>query len=355
VFPTLLSFLFPKEKTNFSTFQKDIVAFEEQQMDSALMADNQLFAFNPNKVDKANLMQLGLSEKVTNTFIKYRENFGGFKKKEDLKKVYGLKEDLYQKWLPYIEIEEVEPIEMKVPHPKQAITEAPKIPIELFSFDPNTATKEELKKLGIPRKMINNLLNYRESGATFKQKEDVKRLYTFTETEYNRLADYISILPKETTPPPIAANEEYTSKGVPSSYDVVVQPKVIIDINKATTEEWQQLRGIGPTYANRIVKFRDALGGFASVNQVSETYNLPDSTFQHIQLSLRPSPVFKKLKINEVSAAELKTHPYINWKTANIIVNYRKEHGNFSNLKDLMQIKILTEEWLQKMEPYLEF
>ncbi|NJL77073.1 MAG: helix-hairpin-helix domain-containing protein, partial [Saprospiraceae bacterium] len=36
-------------------------------------------------------------------------------------------------------------------------------------------------------------------------------------------------------------------------------------------------------YANRIVKFREALGGFASVEQVAETYQLPDSTFQKIK------------------------------------------------------------------------
>ncbi|MEN0050270.1 MAG: helix-hairpin-helix domain-containing protein [Bacteroidota bacterium] len=353
IFPTLLSFLFPKEKTDFSTFQKDIIAFEEQQEVSGASTDNQLFAFDPNTVDKSSLIQLGLSEKVADTFIKYRERSGGFKTKEAVGKVYGLKRDLYETWLPYMQIESVKQVKKETSKAKPPIA---KVPIRLFLFDPNTATETELKKLGIPKKVISNLLNYRQSNGSFQQKEDLKRLYTLTEKEYNRLADYIVIEQRETTSPPIAANEDLTPKGIPSSYDAVVQSKVIIDINKATAEEWQQLRGIGPAYANRIVKFRTALGGFATVEQVGETYNLPDSTFQSIQLSLRPSPIFKKLKINELDAKALKAHPYVkDWKTANIIINYRKQHGNFSNLEDLRKIKILKEEWLKKMEPYLEF
>lgn len=352
IFPTFLYFLFPKENIDVSTFQKDIAVFEEQQNKTSLETDNQLFAFDPNKVDKVTLIKLGLSEKVANTFIKYRKNFGGFKTKEEVKKVYGLKEELYQKWLPYIQIGEAEQERKKTPKSKTTIARAP---TELFPFDPNTATEAELKKLGIPRKMISNLLNYRNSNGHFQQKEDVKKLYSFTEKEYNRLADYIVIESAEIQFSPIAANEELTSKNAPTSYNAVINPKVIIDINKATAEEWQQLRGIGPTYANRIVKFRTALGGFATIAQVGETYNLPDSTFQSIQLSLRPSIILKKLKINELSAAELKTHPYINWKTANIIVNYRKQHDAFSSIADLRQTKVLTEDWLIKMEPYLEF
>ncbi|MEM8527086.1 MAG: helix-hairpin-helix domain-containing protein [Bacteroidota bacterium] len=356
VFPSLLSFLFPKEKIDFSAYQEDIAVFEQQQKISIQDTGNQLFAFDPNTVDEANLVKLGLSEKAAKTFVKYRNRKGGFKQKEEMKKVYGLKEELYQKWLPYIQMETLPLVENEKSTAKKELTETAPVAVELFAFDPNTVTEEELKKLGVPKKMRNNLLNYREAGATFQQKEDIKRLYSFTEKEYDRIADYIVIEPKETLPP-IAQNEEFTPKNanIPSSYDAVVQPKVIIDINKATAEEWQQLRGIGPAYANRIVKFRTALGGFSSVDQISETYNLPDSTFQKVRLSLRPSPVFKKLKINELTAAELKAHPYINWKTANIIVNYRKQHGAFSSIEDLRKIKVLAEDWLKKMEAYFEF
>ncbi|MEL6718425.1 MAG: helix-hairpin-helix domain-containing protein [Bacteroidota bacterium] len=354
VFPTLLSFLFPRGETDFSAFQKDIAAFEEQQKSPSPKEDFELFAFDPNKIDQAQLMQLGLEEKVANTFIKYRKSFGGFKTKEDLKKVYGLKDELYQKWLPYIEIEQAS-TSKNGPNSNPAIARSSKASIELFPFDPNTATQEELKKLGMPNKMIRNLLNYRSAKGHFDEKEDLKQLYSFTEEEYNRLVDYIIIEPKEKSPQPIAANDEFTAKGIPASYNEVSRPKVIIDINKATTEEWQQLRGIGSAYANRIVKFRNALGGFSSVKQISETYNLPDSTYQSIRLSLRPSPILNTLKINDLTATELKNHPYINWKMANIIINYRKQHGAFSSLEDLSQIKILTEDWLKKMEPYLEY
>ena len=60
IFPSLLSFLFPKEKKDFSAFQKDIAVFEERQKHPSLVTDNQLFIFDPNEVKKEDLIKLGL-------------------------------------------------------------------------------------------------------------------------------------------------------------------------------------------------------------------------------------------------------------------------------------------------------
>ena len=353
LFPYLFPLVFPKSSTDFSNFDSDIASFEESQhtipkIDQDISSE--LFAFNPNTVNKTELLQLGISEKVAQTLINYRSKIGLFKNKSDLKKIYGLNEEIYQRLEPYIELDTYK--KETSPNVQKEETSAP----ILFVFDPNSASAEDLKRLGLASKTVQNILKYRAANGKFYRKEDLQKIYTLSQKEYDRLKDYVEIASLKSSPA-IAQNAELTTSenDIPTSYDALVQPKVVIDINKATQEEWQQLRGIGATYAARIVKFRESLGGFSSIDQVADTYNLPDSTFQSIQLSLRPSPIFRTISVNEMDAASLKSHPYLNWKTANMLVNYREQHGSFKNLEDLKNMKGLSEETLRKLAPYLKF
>ncbi|HHM21275.1 MAG TPA: hypothetical protein ENJ20_04545 [Bacteroidetes bacterium] len=256
------------------------------------------------------------------------------------------------------------------------ITVAP--PVELFSFNPNTATKEELIRLGLSDRTAQTLVNYRAKGGKFFKKEDLKKIYGLRTEDYERLAPWITI-EKEKSDSGKKSNKEKKQKVTAGKNqtpaiaqpekkrEIVAQKKknypikrtaapVIIDINKATPEEWQQLRGIGPYYAKRIVRFRDKLGGFASISQVAETYHLPDSTFQQIKPFLKTSSIFKKININQCSLNELKEHPYISNLQATILFNYRKQHGNFHNMGELKKLKpgFNEKDW-KRLEPYLSF
>ena len=51
----------------------------------------------------------------------------------------------------------------------------------------------------------------------------------------------------------------------------------VLDINHATTSEWERLPGWGEVLSKRTVKFRQALGGFVSIEQLKLVYGLdPD-------------------------------------------------------------------------------
>jgi len=128
-----------------------------------------------------------------------------------------------------------------------------------------------------------------------------------------------------------------------------------MDINKATLEEWQSFRGIGPTYAKRICGFRDKLGGFTTVDQVGETYGLADSTFQRIRPRLSVDSPVRQWPINQLDAAGLKAHPYLSWKYANAIIAYRGQHGAFQSAADVAKIRAIPAPVLKKMDPYWSF
>jgi competence protein ComEA len=223
-----------------------------------------------------------------------------------------------------------------------------KVTGELFSFNPNTATAEEWKRLGLRDKTIQTILKYRSKGGKFYKPEDLQRIYGLHPNEYERLLPYVHI---EVQAKPVA---EPTRASTETKVERKEYNAVIVDINEADTTTWKQLKGIGSAYAKRIVNFRTKLGGFVSIDQVAETYGLPDSVFQKMKQQLRlNNPSVQQIDINNSTVEELKAHPYIGFAVANAIVQYRNQHGNFSSITDLQKIGAIDAALYRKISPYL--
>jgi len=209
-------------------------------------------------------------------------------------------------------------------------------PLQVRPFDPNSISKDQLTAMKLAPFLVDRICNYRNKGGSFYKKEDLKKIYGLTDSIYQLLQPYIIIRENDTA---------FKKKEI-----AVIS---FIDVNSATANDFQSLNGIGPVLSSRIVKFRDILGGFHNVGQVSETYGLADSTFQKIKpyLSIGVSP--KRININLVELEELKKHPYISYQMAKILLNYRKQHGAFNKIEDLKKIKILSDSEYSRILPYL--
>jgi competence ComEA-like helix-hairpin-helix protein len=218
---------------------------------------------------------------------------------------------------------------------------------ELFQFDPNTLSVEGWQKLGLSEKTSKTIDKYRNKGGKFYKPEDIKKIWGMSEGFYERVKDYIVIAAAQT-------NYQQNNFEKPT-YTKPEKKIVVVNINEADTSALIALPGIGSKLAVRIVNFRDKLGGFYSVDQVRETYGLPDSTFQKIKTSMQLGGSVKKLNINTATKDELKTHPYIKWNLANAIVEYRNQHGGFKSLDDLKNIAIIDEATFERIAHYLSF
>jgi competence ComEA-like helix-hairpin-helix protein len=217
---------------------------------------------------------------------------------------------------------------------------------ELFYFDPNTATIDDWKKLGIRDKTIATIQNYLSKGGHFYKPEDIGKIWGLRPDEIERLTPYIQIAAKETN----YQQKKYETK----TFDKPKYMPSIIDINSADTTNFIALPGIGSKLAQRIINFRDKLGGFYKVEQVAETFGLPDSTFQKIKPRLAISnAAVKQFNINTATVDEMKTHPYLRYNIANAIVQFRTQHGNFTSVADIKKIMLVTEEIYNKAAPYL--
>lgn len=135
----------------------------------------------------------------------------------------------------------------------------------------------------------------------------------------------------------------------------IPKPPLSIDINKASVEEWKTLRGIGDVLSERIIKYRNGLGGFYSVNQIQEVYGLSPEVFLDIKPQLTISGEVNKLNINTASKEELEKHSYIHSSLASQIVNYRTKVHAFESNEDVKKLYLVDDELYKKIIPYIEF
>lgn len=217
----------------------------------------------------------------------------------------------------------------------------------LFYFDPNHLDEAGWLRLGLRPRQVATILKYVQKGGRFKAPDDIKKIWSLSEADAVRLIPYIKIEAREQ-----ASVLPYREQPSAPKY-ITAKTVMPVMINDADTTAWIALPGIGSRLATRIVNFREKLGGFYSIEQVAETWGLPDSTYQKIKPLLQFSGQVKKININTADVQALKQHPYIKYHLANAIVQYRQQHGSFSQTADLKKIMIVDEATYQKLMPYI--
>lgn len=214
-----------------------------------------------------------------------------------------------------------------------------------FSFNPNNLADELWKKLGLSERQIKVIKNYEAKGGKFYKKEDLQKVYSITSEDYARLKAYINIPGRD------------FNKTYPNSIPTFkAKPMVMVEINHADSAQLTEIKGIGPAFANRILKYRNRLGGFYRKTQLMEVYGLDSAKYEEIekQVAIDPASI-TKININTCDFDGLKRNPYLNFKQMNAIIQYRKQHGNYKNSNDLKNVAILTDDVIRKVEPYFSY
>ncbi len=318
---------------NVSIKKKDIQTKQE----------NKLFKFDPNTVNYQEMKQLGFDGKTANILLKYRKKGAKFYSKKDLLRIYGFEEDLYDKLENYIifpknkkkSFSDNKSVDKK--YQKEEFT------VKYFPFDPNTVSYKEMRKLGIDGKTANILLKYRGNKTVFYEKEDLLKVYGFTEELYTDLENYIIFPQKKNRS---EANKNNTNKTIEN---------LEIELNAATADELKQLKGIGKYISKEIVDYRDKLGGFYSKNQLKEVYGITNKVFENISSSIIiDKTLIVKIDINKASFKELISHPYIDETITMKILKLRKELSGFNKVEDLIYYDNLSQEEFENLKNYFK-
>jgi DNA uptake protein ComE-like DNA-binding protein len=204
------------------------------------------------------------------------------------------------------------------------------------------------KKLSIDKDLIkrDSILSILEDNFIIDSTYQAEENYSFYKQNYLSKKRFENPKRKEFSKKPYKEYKTYVKK-----------PLEVFDINLADTTSLKRIPGIGKVLSNRILKYRDMLGGFISVNQLKEVYGLNDTVLWALDtLVLIDSGFFPtQLAVNESDEFVLSKHPYISKTMAKLIANYRFQHGNFGSADELKNIHILDTLKLKKVLPYLKF
>ncbi len=219
--------------------------------------------------------------------------------------------------------------------------------IVMFSFDPNTVGEDDWLRLGISAKTIRTILNYRSKGGKFRSPEDIRKIWGMKKEDADRLIPYISIQGNRVQGTGDKFLAEKNTVTQQSTYKQTAGP---IDINIADVEQWKSLPGIGDVLANRIVKFRDKIGGFVSLEQVRKTYGISDSLFPVILPYLRFEPAnLPKLNLNTASLYDLRSRTGMPYSMAKSIISFREQNGPYQSLEDIKKAFPIPDTLWQKL------
>ncbi len=227
--------------------------------------------------------------------------------------------------------------------------------INYHLFDPNVFNVEDWVSYGFSNKQAQSIVNYKNKIKGFKTKNDLKKVYVISDDKFKELEPFIKIDETKFQ----NKKEEWTKNDKSNQNFERVnhkQFKIIADLNTSSIENLKQVVGIGEYSAKNIIKFRNKIGGYHSINQLKEVYGITDENLELIkqQVSIDESKIIT-LNVNQLTIQQLKKHPYISWNVAQAIVEQR-ENGKLEDLQFLVdKNQLLTQEELLNLLPYIKF
>lgn len=231
---------------------------------------------------------------------------------------------------------------------------------QTFEFNPNTITEDSLELFGFSTELIERFFKFRNALGRFSSKEQVLRLYGLPAILKERLDSSLIFAPVNadvttTTIESRSSTRSFTSKS-PGTWKKSKRRVLKIELNSADTTELQAIYGIGTKLAKRIVKFREALGGFVRKEQLFDVYGVDSSALDMSYTELFvDTTLVEQIAINEITSDQLGQHPYLSYKQAEVICKYREVHGSYSNSQEILKTKVVNEKQLQQLSGYLYF
>jgi competence ComEA-like helix-hairpin-helix protein len=205
------------------------------------------------------------------------------------------------------------------------------------------------------------IVKFRDTKGGYRTLEELQKVYGMRANIYEELLQNTFLVPPK--------------KEVKPELSITT-----IEINTADEEEWAQLKGIGATLSKRIVKYRDAIGGFKTVADLKKIYGLSLDTYESIlpRLTIDESllsqesdsksmemldpeveggneagteinKIANDFDINTVLASELQQLEHIDTFTAIRIVKYRDQLGGFAHKDQLSRVYKIKPEQIESL------
>lgn len=310
-FPLVYRRMVPLPPTDFSafeeslrTYRKQIATRQEEEANSPTPAA-QTHApekaaepvlnpgpFDPNDLSVEAWVDMGIPAYVANSIRNYMEAGGTFRYREDLRRIYLMKEQWYVQLEPHIQL-------------------PPK---------PSSVLKDAEGAIAADR------VRGRDSART-------------AGSDLAKTGDDIT-------------SETKSSPGKIRGYETRA---LSIDINQADTVRLMEINGIGPVFSKRIFGYRELLGGYHQPEQLLEVYGMDSVRWLQICPHLVFDTLhIRKINLNQAAFKDLIRHPYIDRNLANSLLGIRDQHGPLSSIMAIRQSYLVDEQVYEKISPYIK-
>lgn len=218
---------------------------------------------------------------------------------------------------------------------------------KIYPFNPNFITDFKGYKLGMSVQEIDRLIAYRKTNKYVNSAQEFQAVTKVSDSLLKVIAPYFKF--------PDWVNNKKEFKAYQNSEKK--EKVVVLDINEATQEDLKKIYGIGDALSERIIKEKQKLGGFMSMEQMNDVWGLsPEVIAQlNINFKIKTVPVVKKIDINNATIKELMQLPYFKYALAKSIVTFRSMNNGIKSKEDLQKIKDFPVEKANIIVLYLEF
>lgn len=133
-------------------------------------------------------------------------------------------------------------------------------------------------------------------------------------------------------------------------------PGTVVELNTADTVALKKVPGIGSAFAARIVKYRHLLGGFYTVEQLSEVYGIDEERYQRLHSWFRvDTACLRPIRINRLRQDSLIRHPYLSYPQIRVLKQQLRQKGRLAGWHTLLLLEEFTEYDRERLGPYFSF
>ena len=314
--------------------------------------------FNPNEFEYEELRAAGVPSEVAAGIVRWRRYGKVYRMKEDVALVSGVTDSIYAALKPYITIADSlaprsrysdrqereqgdnERRMVAVKNEKSAKPSA-----ELVQFRIDTASVEYLSSIGFSRKQAEVVVKYRDAIGGITSEQELKTCYVVSDEMADRLLPFV-----------IFTEQKSAAENSAKESEKKAEIAALVEINSADMEALVAVNGIGEKSAAEIIKYRELLGGYHSVEQLAELNCVTEENFaKFLSQICCDSCKIKKIDINFAGPKELERHPYVSARTLRRIIKQRQLKGGWSRIEEMTEQNILSEDEAKRLAPYLRF
>jgi DNA uptake protein ComE-like DNA-binding protein len=224
-----------------------------------------------------------------------------------------------------------------------------------FTFDPNTASREMLIKTGLKEFVAENILRYRKKGGRFDSPGDIRKIYGMDPAWFNSVQPYIQIPEEPISTDAPEEKDSITATAVLEEKSAPLNEHIMIELNSADSAELTRCFGIGPSFARRIITYRNLLGGFYDKSQLMEVFGMDSVRFEGFEEQVYAEPsCISKMDLNNIEFKEMMRHPYFEYYLVKSIFNYKDGKKQIDSVAEIKDLPEIYPELYDRISPYLK-